>query len=73
MRFKEIRNEERGEERLMPRFDVEEIEKEFSPESFKGVGLAPNFSKRSKEEERSMPRFSVEEIEKEFSPESFRM
>ena len=70
MRFREIRNEERGEEKLMSRFDVEEIEKEFSPESFRGVGLAP---KRSKDEERLTPRFSVEEIEKEFSPESFRM
>ena len=75
-RFKEIR-EVSGEERLMPHFNVEEIEKEFSPESFRGVNrLAPNFSKRNEEREeneRLMPRFSVEEIEKEFSPESFRM
>ena len=72
-RFREVR--ERGEnERLMPRFNMEEIEKEFSPESFKGVNrLAPNFSKKSREEERLTPRFNVEEIEKEFSPESFRM
>ena len=74
-RFKEIQEVSgREEERLMPRFNVEEIEKEFSPESFRGVNrLAPNFSKRSREEERLTPHFSVEEIEKEFSPESFRM
>lgn len=75
-RFREIQEVSGKEnERLMPRFDVEEIEKEFSPESFRGVNrLAPNFSKReSKDEERLTPRFSVEEIEREFSPESFRM
>jgi hypothetical protein len=72
-RFREIREVSR-EERLMPHFNVEEIEKEFSPEAFKGVSLTPNFSKRNeKREERLMPRFNVEEIEKEFSPESFRM
>ena len=76
-RFREIKEVSR-EERLMPHFNVEEIEKEFSPESFRGVNrLAPNFSKRneerSRENERLTPRFSVEEIEKEFSPESFGM
>ena len=68
MRFREIRNEERGEERLLSRQNVEEIEKQFSPESFRGVGVshysAPNTNNFSKREE---------EIEKEFSPESFRM